>query len=313
MSFSKIVKEELCQLKPNQASQLAELAALIQLGAELVISDMKPTIWFKSIHPMVARRFLTLIKNLYDIERSSLIQSDTQFKNKKIIEIGIDENVQQIMSEHDLFTSNISKLEMIVFTDETRAAYLRGAFLRAGSTNHPRTANYHLEIYSDNSSQIVFIQNLMVSFGLNAKISKRRKGYIAYIKEVEHIIDFLRIIGTSLAVFQYEDFRIKRDFNNSINRVINIEIANEKRALTAANRQLDQIQAIENSFYYQDIDKKLIQVMDLRKENPEASLTELVDIYISKYNETITKSGLNHRFTKIRQIAEKANTKLEDE
>src|SRR5690554_1361284 len=266
---------------------------------------MKPTLWFKSVHPIVARRFLSLVKNLYGVEKSSLVQSDTQFRTKKLIEIGIDENVRQIMSEHDLFTHDISQLEMLVFTDETRSSYLRGAFLRGGSINHPKTANYHLEIYSDNSTQIIFIQQLMVNCGLNAKISKRRKGFIAYIKEVEHIIDFLRIIGTSDAVFLYEDFRIKRDFNNSVNRVVNIEIANEKRALNAANKQLEEIELVESSFYYKSLDNKLIQVMELRKKNPEASLSELVDNYYDEIGETITKSGLNHRFIKIREIAKK--------
>lgn len=305
MSFTKVVKEELCQIKSNNKNQLAELAALIQLGAELVISDQKLTLWFKSIHPIVARRFLSLVKNLYDIEKSILIQSDTQFKTKKLIEIGIDENVRKIMSEHNLFTQDISQLELLVLSDDGKSAYLRGAFLRGGSINHPRTANYHLEIYSDNSTQVIFIQQLLVHFGLNAKITKRRKGFITYIKEVEHIIDFLRIVGTSDAVFLYEDFRIKRDFNNSVNRVINIEIANEKRAITAAFKQLEDIKVVENSFYYKNLDSKLIRVMNLRKENPEASLNELVEEYENKFMEPITKSGLNHRFIKIRDLAKK--------
>lgn len=299
-----MVKEELCQIKSSKREELAELAALIQLGGELIISEGKPTIWFRSIHPIVARRFLSLAKNLYDIKESMLLKSDTPFKNKKQIEIGIDENVQTIMSEHDLFTSNLGQLEIITQGVESKRAYLRGAFLRNGSVNHPKTANYHLEISSDSSTQIVFIHQLMIYFDLNAKISKRRSGFIAYIKGAEHIVDFLRIIGLNQLVFEYEDYRIKRDFNNSINRVVNIEIANEKRVIKAANKQLEDILLVEQSIYYEELDEKIIRVMILRKENPDASLAELALEYEDIYNEKISKSGINHRLLKIKTLAD---------
>ncbi len=43
--------------------------------------------------------------------------------------------------------------------------------------------------------------------------------------------------------------------------------------------------------------------MKVRKENKEASLNELVYLINDKYNEQITKSCLNHRFRKIKEIA----------
>ena len=43
--------------------------------------------------------------------------------------------------------------------------------------------------------------------------------------------------------------------------------------------------------------------MKVRKQNPEASLNELIDILKDKHNEHITKSGLNHRLNRIKELA----------
>jgi DNA-binding transcriptional regulator WhiA len=44
--------------------------------------------------------------------------------------------------------------------------------------------------------------------------------------------------------------------------------------------------------------------MKVRLENAEASFNELIEILNNKYGEKITKSGLNHRFIKIKELAE---------
>nr|WIF88387.1 helix-turn-helix domain-containing protein [Acholeplasma laidlawii] len=51
------------------------------------------------------------------------------------------------------------------------------------------------------------------------------------------------------------------------------------------------------------LNDKLLQVIHLRKTYPDASLMELIDEYEVLYGETITKSGLNHRFKKIKDLA----------
>jgi DNA-binding transcriptional regulator WhiA len=43
--------------------------------------------------------------------------------------------------------------------------------------------------------------------------------------------------------------------------------------------------------------------MKARKQNPEASLNELIEILELQYDEHITKSGLNHRLNRIKELA----------
>lgn len=301
MSFAKRVKEELVQIQPSKEEALAEFSAMIELGTELAISERVKTLWFKSNNPTVARRFLGLLKGLYKVENTLLTKKQGNFKKGYQIQLGVQEAISDIMVEHSLFGEN-DKVDLLIQNEETIKAYLRGAFLTTGSVNDPKTSEYHLEIYSENKDSILRIQRLMNEFGLNAKITKRRNGLICYLKDVTSIEDFLRIIGASDTVFEYEDIRIKRDFNNSINRVLNCEIANEKKTIQAANIQMKYIDYIEKSRV--KVDYKILQAMEIRKENPDASLNELVEYFEEKYKERITKSGLSHRFSKLKEIAE---------
>lgn len=301
MSFAKRVKEELVQIQPSKEEALAEFSAMIELGTELAISERVKTLWFKSNNPTVARRFLGLLKGLYKVENTLLTKKQGNFKKGYQIQLGVQEAISDIMVEHSLFGEN-DKVDLLIQNEETIKAYLRGAFLTTGSVNDPKTSEYHLEIYSENKDSILRIQRLMNEFGLNAKITKRRNGLICYLKDVTSIEDFLRIIGASDTVFEYEDIRIKRDFNNSINRILNCEIANEKKTIQAANIQMKYIDYIEKSRV--KVDYKILQAMEIRKENPDASLNELVEYFEEKYKERITKSGLSHRFSKLKEIAE---------
>lgn len=300
MSYAKEVKNELVQLNTTNEEQLAELSAMIDLGTELSISEGVPTLWFKSNNPTVARRFLKLLKQQYKIDSTLLTKQQGSFNKGHQVRLGIQESLKQIMQEHGILGDKDAS-EFLTVSQEAQLSYLRGAFLVSGSVNDPKKAEYHLEIYSENSDTILKIQRLMNFIDMDAKITKRRKGFIVYLKDVNKIEDFLRYIGASQTVFEFEDIRIKRDFNNSINRILNCEIANEKKTIVAANSQLEDIELIEK--YHIRLNDKLLQVIHLRKTYPDASLMELIDEYEVLYGETITKSGLNHRFKKIKDLA----------
>lgn len=301
MSFAKTVKEELVTIPIQLEEQLAEFTAFLNLNTEFHIENKQKRLDFKTNNPTVAKRFLQLVRTLYQAETELLTQKQVKLKQRKTIIIRIRSKVEEIINEHSLFDEPLENQEMMTKTPEAKRAYLRAAFLSGGSVNHPKTAEYHLEIYASHPKQIILIQQVMNHFELNARVIQRRNGYVAYLKDAEHISDFIQVIGAQNAVFQFEDIRIKRDFNNSINRVMNCEIANEKKAIVAANDQLRDIEFIEEHFV--QLDEKIKQVIELRKENPEANLRELVEKYEEKYEEQISKSGLNHRLVKIKQLA----------
>ena len=304
MSFAKKVKAELGTVPVELEEQLAEFSAFLNINTEFHIESKLKMLDFKTNNPAVARRFLQLVRTLYQAETSLITQQQTKLKKRQTVIIRIQSKVEDIINEHGLLENPIENQELSTQSPEAKRAYLRAAFLSSGSVNHPKTAEYHLEIHSKYTNQVVFIQRLMNAFDLNAKITKRRNGYIAYLKDAEGIRDFLQLVSAQNSVFQFEDIRIKRDFNNSINRVMNCEIANEKKVFIAANKQLQDIEIIEKFIPKQYIDKKIAQVIELRKKYNDSSLQELTLYYEKMIKDVISKSGLNHRLRKIKQLAE---------
>jgi len=301
MSFARTVKKELVSIPVNRDEMLAELSAFLDMAVDIIIRDRKRVLTFKTNNPAIAQRFIKLIKTLYQADVNLITKKEVSLSQKDSIIIEVISEVDKIINEHDLLGDTIAASELITQEPSAKKAYIRSAFLVSGSINHPKTAEYHMEIYSEDADHIVFIQSLINYFVLNAKITKRRKGYIAYLIEAAAISDFIQLMGAINAVFQFEDVRIKRDFNNSINRVINCEIANQQKTIEASEEQIKDIEFILSRLSKNFIDDKMQETIDLRLKYPDASLRELTERYEEMYGKKITRSGLNHRIKKIRE------------
>ena len=128
---------------------------------------------------------------------------------------------------------------------------------------------------------------------------------MVYLKEAEKIGDFLRIINANQAVLYYEDIRIYRDHKNMTNRLNNCEQANIDKIIETANKQLNDIEYLKNNLGLELLDDKSRELIEYREKYPEASLQELSEIITYETGKNITKSGLNHRFRKIKELVNK--------
>ena len=303
MSYSSDVKDEISALPlKNLIEQMYELEGMLRLASEIIIEADGIKISFQTANANVARRFLNLLKNYIKCDISIASKKVNRLNQNNIYYININSMSDALLEEFGLLT-NSPNTDEIVSSSETIAAYLRGAFLVKGSVNSPSSSNYHLEIYTTSSEESVFIQALMNHFDLNAKITKRRDNYIIYMKALESIKDFLRIIGSVQAVFKLEEAQIERELHSNVQRKLNIEVANDSKALKSAQEQLRYIRYIEYNYQLEKLDGRLLLIMKVRKQNPEASLNELIDILKNEYGEIITKSGLNHRLQRLKEIA----------
>ena len=139
---------------------------------------------------------------------------------------------------------------------------------------------------------------------MNFKLTKRREKYVVYLKKSDQIPVFLSMMGAISMMLDYENERLTRDFFNNENRLMICSQANYGRTLKTGEKNLEDIKIIEDkigSVYFEDKVKILV---DLRKENKDASYQELADLAISK-GVQITKSGVVHIFKKIEKDAEK--------
>ena len=305
MSFASDVKSELLSNKADKCCNLAELSALLKIHGDIHLSSDGLSVEFHTTNLHIVRKVITFIKELYHIDVDIMSKKQMKLKKNDMYIVTIRNKASQIINEMGLLTSSDDIInDPNLLKECCKRAYLRGAFLASGSINSPKSSSYHMEISTTNEQDAINVKELLNFFHLNAKHIKRKRGYIAYIKEAEKIADFLRVVGAIGGLLNFEDERIQRDFVNSITRVMNMEIANQNKTLDAANKQLRSISVLENMLDINKLSKSMREAIELRKANPEASLQELSEISGEMFNKIISKSALNHRFRNINDLAD---------
>ena len=303
MSYSFDVKEDFLKFNTEPSQHLVELQALLRFSGEVIIS--KPLrIVFTSTNMQIIRHYIKLIKKFYtDVEYEITSRQQQKLNKQTFYSCTISNCARTIIEDLGIFEPVPYNKEEILEDPNLIIGYLRGAFLAKGSINDPITSNYHLEITTDKESEALFIQRIMNYYEINARITKRRISLIIYIKEKDSKIDFARRLGANVTMNEFENIVIKRGLAADVNRLLNIDVANQQKTNNAAKEQMKYIKYIEMNFQLDKLDPKLLMVMKVRKENPEASLNELVEIINEVYEENITKSGLNHRLRKLKELA----------
>ena len=299
MSFSTDIKNEVTRLDSTREELISELSAIVRNSA-VIDNSVVITIENNS----VARRIFKLFKNVYDITPIITVRKK-YFNNGLSYILEIKNKIGLILDDLSIKIDGEYKSipnEYIYSDDDLVRAYLRGVFLSSGSINDPKTSKYHLELLVDSLEYAEFISKLLNDNYLNSRVISREKKYMVYIKEAEKISDFLRIIKAYNAVMYYEDIRIYRDHKNMTNRLNNCEQANMDKIFFTASNQIRDIEKLKEYDMMDLIDEKLKIVIDYRIRYPEASLADLSDIISRETGNNISKSGLNHRFRKIREM-----------
>lgn len=308
MSFATDVKAEIGQLYLKPCCQKAQLAALIQLCSSIGLNNKGLYLNVRSENATTAKRIWTLLKEVYDPVMELSVLRKMKLKKNNIYVVQVKNNVREILEDLTLYNNGLIRehpMKSVVRKDCCARAYLAGAFMASGSVNSPQKSNYHLEIATLRSTHAEYIRELMQRFDLPAKTIQRRNQYVVYLKASEKISDFLRLSGAYESLMSFEDVRIQRDYINSLTRLDNCELANEVKTLEAGKKQLESIRILEENNRVNHLDYKLQEVIHLRKENPEASLMELCELYEMNTGTPISKSGMKHRLAKLNEMAEK--------
>lgn len=302
MSFTSIVKDEASKIIESKTEMISELSAIIKCTK---IEDS--IIKIDTENNSVARKVYNIFKELYNINPKITVRTGYNFNKHYIYIIEEKDKNNKITIDLGLFDKKLLNIpkDFVIADEELLRAYLRGVFLITGSINDPKTSRYHLEFILDDISYAKYISYLLNKFNLNSKVIKRDNKYTVYVKEAEKISDFLRIIGTTNALFYYEDIRIYRDHKNMTNRLNNCEQANVDKIVMSSNEQIKNIEKLKKSDAFEFLDDKLKVVAEYRLKYPDISLQELSEIITLETGNTITKSGLYHRLNKIKEISNK--------
>ena len=301
MSFSMTIKDEISKIDSSRTEQLAELSAIVR-NSGVVGKNIVITIENNSI----ARRIYKLFKEMYDVNISITVRRRYGLNNNLIYILSINSKCHDILTDLSIIDKKDNYLdipnEYLISDNEDMRAYLRGVFMTCGSVNDPKTSRYHLELVINTRNYANFLNDILNGYNLNSKVIKREKNYMVYIKEAEKISDFLRLIKSYSGVMYFEDIRIYRDHKNMTNRLNNCEQANMDKVFLTANKQLKDIEKLKKHNIIDTLDNKLKEVIEYRTKYPESSLNELAQIMSQELNYNITKSGLNHRFRKIKEL-----------
>ena len=302
MSFTSRIKNELVESELSKLEQLSELSGLLKNSI-----DNSSKLNITTENAAIAKLIFNRLKNNYDALIRVSVKKGYNYNKNYIYGLEVYKNVDNIIK--DLSLDSIVPNSYLIDDEDTKRAYVRGIFLACGSVNDPKTSQYHMEFSFDNEEYANFINDILDGYNLNSKILKRDSRYIVYIKESEKITDFLRIIKATNALLYYENIRIYRYRNNKINRINNCEQANVDKIIQSAKNQVDDINYIIKKDAYQLLDDKVKVAADYRLKYPEESLTELSRIMTMETGTSITKSGLHHRFNKIKLLAQRLKSK----
>ena len=177
--------------------------------------------------------------------------------------------------------------------------YIREAFIKSGSMNDPNK-NYHLQIMFKEKAKAEEMQTLLNNFNIHARIIKKEKDHMLYLKDGEEISEFLALVGANKSVIKFEEVRVIKETRNDINRLVNCETANLNKTINASIKQIEDINKIKKVGKFNELPETLKEIAEVRINNPEMSLIELGKLL----DKPIGKSGVNHRLKKLSQISE---------
>lgn len=307
MSFSSTTKNELSRIKSEgPCCQICELSALIRTSGSIRLKGLSKTdLNILTENPAIARLIFTFFKKNFNIHTDVEVQKNKTLKKGNAYQIHIEDSSEilralGILVEVNGFYGINDQVPTFLMKDTCcKRAYIRGAFLGGGSVSDPEKG-YHLEFITHSEEYGESLKDLINEFGLDSKLIDRKANHIVYIKEGDQIVDLLNIIGAHKALLDFENVRIVKQMRNDVNRLVNCETANLNKTVNAAMRQVQDIELIKSSVGLGALPEGLVQLAELRLEQPEASLKELGEML----DPPVGKSGVNHRFKKIHKFAE---------
>jgi DNA-binding protein WhiA len=179
-----------------------------------------------------------------------------------------------------------------------RAAYLRGAFLAAGSVSGLRSA--HLELRTVDLEGACHLARVAAPEGFALGVAERRGHALAYAKGSETIADLLAFLGASDAALAFGERAVVAATRARANRLANADHANIRRASRAAEAQVRAIERLRHEGRLDHVRPELREIAELRLRHPTLPLRDLA----ARCRPRTTKAAAHRRLVKLQRLAE---------
>jgi len=301
MSFNKQLKEEIFSNKiSDNVNLLYEYQALFDFLGSVEFKENQTSLVFSTYNSKLIRYFIKLTNILFSISLNSIKFESVNIKQKKKFYVEFNEMSDFILEKIKYFDAR-TFFETDELNNDSIIYYLKGSFLACGSISDPIKKNYHMEFSSTNINNILYVQFLLNKLDLNAKVVNKKNSIECYIKKNENILFLINSFGAMKSYFSYEEIIVNRSMTSSIKSTINLDIANEQKALNNANKELEAIRLIKKRNI--KLDSNLDYIIKLRTNYTDASYNELVKISSEVFGINISKTTLCRRFKKIIEIS----------
>lgn len=306
MSFSLEVKEDILSHTFEKRQVVAFLNSYIKYNATFSITNKGLSIQMSSTSNKVIREIYEHLKVIFKGDIDIRIIQPQRLKKNKVYELILSGEIQNFLIEQKIYDfENGTKVVEIpkewIKSEKILRSYMAGIFVSCGSVNSPTTTNYHLEMQFNEIDSAQYVIELMNQFPL--KLIIRKNKYVIYMKRSTSISDFLRYIDATTSMMNYETTRIDRDFQNSLNRTINLDVSNQKKTTKAAEEQIRLINKLMSTQNFSYMSEKVKSLCRIRLANPESSFSELE--YLMRIESiNITKAGISNLFKIIKREAE---------
>ena len=305
MSFSSAVKEELLRALPEKGCcMLSEISAYTQSIASLRLAGGgRVKVVYETENSALAKRIFLLLKKRLEITASLSFTRYARLGGRRGCILTVNEQdsrhllVSLRMLREEESGSVFKGVPRAAMTRRCcRAAFVRAAFLGAGSVQDP-DHGYHLEFVTSQSKAEI-LTGILEKSNLSWGMTDRRGSKLVYIRKGDDVVSCLALMGAHQALMEMENVRILRASRNQANRATNCDQANLNKQLSAGARQAAAITAYSLRHSLGGLPKDLQEIGRLRMLNPDVSLEELGKML----SEPVGKSGANHKMRKLMQI-----------
>ena len=179
-----------------------------------------------------------------------------------------------------------------------RAAYLRGAFLGAGSLSGPRSP--HLEVRTPLHAGAAFVRSVASAAGVRMRVIDRESHSAAYAKSWDAIEAYLSVAGATETVLELEERALVAGLRADANRLANADHANLVRQSRSARAQLDAARTLRDDGSLERLAPTLQAAAALRLRHPSLSLRELA----TRADPPVTKAAMAGRLARLVELAE---------
>lgn len=293
MSFSADVKKELSQRQIERRTAKAELYGMLLLARSFSFEK----ILLQTGNVFAANRFLDLLRQNFEVVEEILQGGKNNPTYRVLISNEIDR--KRIIFGFGYKKGDKLDLNTNIFKNEGNLnAFIRGAFLAAGNVSDPEK-EYRIEFSFKDEFLAEQIRTLLKAKGFTLGVTSRAGKTVLYTKDSNTVEDILTFMGAGNETLNLIGVKVYKSVRNKSNRQNNCETSNILKTADAAYKQCKAIKKLKKKGVLETLPEELLEVANLRLNNPDMSLSGLCKLSSSH----LTRSGFNHRMNKILEIA----------